>query len=160
MCPSPLRPIYQLFSCYRPSDVSNDNSTSGFPPVLRYPHANKSKSISIEENNFNQNRRKQFQPRQIYRQRFINTVVNQPVAHQGHATQTHAFTSGFGTSFLGPDASCLITDSTVKRPTSFVQIQSRNPNPEPNVAPVVTPVPKASIPFPSRRNDERRKEKS
>ncbi|GJV75348.1 hypothetical protein Tco_1506932, partial [Tanacetum coccineum] len=41
-----------------------------------------------------------------------------------------------------------------------VQIQSRNPNPEPNVAPVVTPVHKASIPFPSRRNDERRKEKA
>ncbi|GJR55322.1 reverse transcriptase domain-containing protein [Tanacetum coccineum] len=41
-----------------------------------------------------------------------------------------------------------------------VQIQSRNPNPEPHVAPVVTPVPKASIPFPSRRNDERRKEKA
>ncbi|GJZ23513.1 hypothetical protein Tco_0560972 [Tanacetum coccineum] len=28
------------------------------------------------------------------------------------------------------------------------------------VAPVVTPIPKASIPFPSRRNDERRKEKA
>ncbi|GJR91834.1 reverse transcriptase domain-containing protein [Tanacetum coccineum] len=41
-----------------------------------------------------------------------------------------------------------------------VQSQSRNPNLEPNVAPVVTPVPKASIPFPSRRNDERRKEKA
>ncbi|GKF73418.1 hypothetical protein Tco_0219750, partial [Tanacetum coccineum] len=39
-------------------------------------------------------------------------------------------------------------------------VQSRNPNPEPNVAPVVTPVLKASIPFPSRRNDERRKEKA
>ncbi|GJZ51620.1 hypothetical protein Tco_0606135 [Tanacetum coccineum] len=38
--------------------------------------------------------------------------------------------------------------------------ESRNPNPEPNVAPVVTPVPKASIPFPSRRNDERRQGKS
>ncbi|GJU20284.1 hypothetical protein Tco_1153626 [Tanacetum coccineum] len=37
-----------------------------------------------------------------------------------------------------------------------VQIQSRNPNPEPNVS----PIPKASIPFPSRRNDERRKEKA
>ncbi|GJS52047.1 hypothetical protein Tco_0625409 [Tanacetum coccineum] len=37
-----------------------------------------------------------------------------------------------------------------------VQIQSRNPNPEPNVS----PVPKASIPFPTRRNDERRKEKA
>ncbi|GJZ79606.1 hypothetical protein Tco_0644443 [Tanacetum coccineum] len=36
----------------------------------------------------------------------------------------------------------------------------RNPNPEPTVAPVVTPIPKASIPFPSRRNDERRKEKA
>ncbi|GJV06886.1 reverse transcriptase domain-containing protein [Tanacetum coccineum] len=41
-----------------------------------------------------------------------------------------------------------------------VQIQSRNQNPEPNVAPVVTPIPKASIPFPSRRNDEKRKEKA
>ncbi|GKG64399.1 hypothetical protein Tco_0659502, partial [Tanacetum coccineum] len=39
-------------------------------------------------------------------------------------------------------------------------VVTRNPNPEPNVAPVVTPVPKASIPFPSRRNDERRKEKA
>ncbi|GJZ20488.1 hypothetical protein Tco_0557078 [Tanacetum coccineum] len=38
-----------------------------------------------------------------------------------------------------------------------VQIQSRNQNPEPNIAPVVPPVPKASIPFPSRRNDERRR---
>ncbi|GJT47854.1 reverse transcriptase domain-containing protein [Tanacetum coccineum] len=41
-----------------------------------------------------------------------------------------------------------------------VQIQTRNPNPEPNVAPVVVPIPKASIPFPSRRNDEKRKEKA
>ncbi|GJS78871.1 reverse transcriptase domain-containing protein [Tanacetum coccineum] len=37
-----------------------------------------------------------------------------------------------------------------------IQIQSGNPNPEPNVS----PVPKASIPFPTRRNDERRKEKA
>ncbi|GJS41789.1 hypothetical protein Tco_0566832 [Tanacetum coccineum] len=35
-----------------------------------------------------------------------------------------------------------------------VQIQSRNPNPEPNVSPVDTPIPKVSIPFPSRRNDD------
>ncbi|GJV57261.1 reverse transcriptase domain-containing protein [Tanacetum coccineum] len=41
-----------------------------------------------------------------------------------------------------------------------VQIQSRNPNPEPNVSPVDTPIPKASIPFPSRRNDENRREKA
>ncbi|GJS64770.1 hypothetical protein Tco_0679334 [Tanacetum coccineum] len=53
----------------------------------------------------------------------------------------------------------LITEAP-RRPTSCFQIQSRNPNPEPNVAPVIPPVPKASIPFPSRRNDERRKEKA
>ncbi|GJT48738.1 hypothetical protein Tco_0974895 [Tanacetum coccineum] len=35
-------------------------------------------------------------------------------------------------------------------------VETRNPNPEPNVA----PIPKASIPFPSRRNDEKRKEKA
>ncbi|GJV15389.1 hypothetical protein Tco_1360712 [Tanacetum coccineum] len=40
------------------------------------------------------------------------------------------------------------------------KIQFCNSKSEPNVAPVVTPVPKASIPFPSRRNDERRKEKA
>ncbi|GKG25325.1 hypothetical protein Tco_0395953, partial [Tanacetum coccineum] len=40
-----------------------------------------------------------------------------------------------------------------------VQIQSRNPNPEPNVAPVVAPVPKTkptvSLPYPSRRDNEK-----
>ncbi|GJY28356.1 reverse transcriptase domain-containing protein [Tanacetum coccineum] len=50
------------------------------------------------------------------------------------------------------------TEDVVQPPV--VQIQSRNQNPEPNVAPVIPPVPKASIPFPSRRNDERRKEKA
>ncbi|GKB08937.1 hypothetical protein Tco_0837249 [Tanacetum coccineum] len=38
-----------------------------------------------------------------------------------------------------------------------IQIQTHNPNPEPNVAPVVTPAPKASIPFPSRRKKRPRK---
>ncbi|GJW62687.1 hypothetical protein Tco_0112022 [Tanacetum coccineum] len=50
--------------------------------------------------------------------------------------------------------------STEEHPTSCFQIQSRNPNPEPNVSPVDTLIPKASIPFPSRRNDERREEKA
>ncbi|GJV65355.1 reverse transcriptase domain-containing protein [Tanacetum coccineum] len=36
-----------------------------------------------------------------------------------------------------------------------VQIQTRNPNPEPNVLPVVTPVPKHQFHFHSRRNDEK-----
>ncbi|GJV12162.1 hypothetical protein Tco_1353703 [Tanacetum coccineum] len=49
----------------------------------------------------------------------------------------------------------LIYGSTEDVQPPVVQIQSRNPNPEPNVSPVDTPIPKASIPFPSRRKDER-----
>ncbi|GJV92835.1 hypothetical protein Tco_1540648 [Tanacetum coccineum] len=59
----------------------------------------------------------------------------------------------------GHDAFLANNGSTEDVQPPVVQVQTRNPNPEPNVAPVVTPVPKASIPFPSRRNDERRKEK-
>ncbi|GJR73300.1 reverse transcriptase domain-containing protein [Tanacetum coccineum] len=42
-----------------------------------------------------------------------------------------------------------------------VQVQSQNPTSEPNVAPVSAPMPnqRTSIPFPSRRNDKRRREK-
>ncbi|GJZ49785.1 hypothetical protein Tco_0603975 [Tanacetum coccineum] len=54
----------------------------------------------------------------------------------------------------------LINGSTEDVQPPVVQIQSGKPNPEPKVSPVDTPIPKASIPFPSRRNDERRKEKS
>ncbi|GKF91939.1 hypothetical protein Tco_0275640, partial [Tanacetum coccineum] len=45
---------------------------------------------------------------------------------------------------------------------SVVQIQSQVPNSEPVVAPVgaLIPNPKPSIPYPSRRNDERRREKA
>ncbi|GJW63535.1 hypothetical protein Tco_0115419 [Tanacetum coccineum] len=46
-------------------------------------------------------------------------------------------------------------------PTSVVQIQSRNPNPEPNVAPVVAPASSiAGNSISSRKYDEGRKEKS
>ncbi|GJR13762.1 hypothetical protein Tco_0796414 [Tanacetum coccineum] len=42
-----------------------------------------------------------------------------------------------------------------------IQVQSQNPTSEPDVAPVSAPMPnhRTSIPFPSRRNDERRREK-
>ncbi|GJX51127.1 reverse transcriptase domain-containing protein [Tanacetum coccineum] len=43
-----------------------------------------------------------------------------------------------------------------------IQVQSQNPISEPNVDPVSAPMPnqRTSIPFPSRRNDERRREKA
>ncbi|GJU91411.1 hypothetical protein Tco_1303834 [Tanacetum coccineum] len=215
--------------------VSNQIRPPGFPPIQN-PHANSQNNFN-RGNNFNQNRGNNFNQGQIYR-----PPVNQPVAHQGPAPQTHgvsktdferyvtandavlrnmqnqgqnlqsqmanltdmlskfvttntASTSGSGTlpgntvtnpkedlkgittrsgvTIQGPkavnhDAGCdkdTISSSNNGTPPEdvqppVVQIQSLNPNPEPNVAPVVTPIPKASIPFPSRRNDEKRKEKA
>ncbi|GJS01927.1 reverse transcriptase domain-containing protein [Tanacetum coccineum] len=214
--------------------VSNQIRPPGFPPIQN-PHANSQNNFN-RGNNFNQNRGNNFNQGQIYR-----PPVNQPVAHQGPAPQTHgvsktdferyvtandavlrnmqnqgqnlqsqmanltdmlskfvtantASTSGSGTlpgnTVTNPkeDLKGITTRSgvTIQGPKTVnhdtevtkdtmppanngstedvqppvVQIQSRNPNPEPNVSPVDTPIPKASIPFPSRRNDERRKEKA
>ncbi|GJS05706.1 reverse transcriptase domain-containing protein [Tanacetum coccineum] len=224
----------QANSGYRPPMVSNQIRPPGFPPIQN-PHANSQNNFN-RGNNFNQNRGNNFNQGQIYR-----PPVNQPVAHQGPAPQTHgvsktdferyvtandavlrnmqnqgqnlqsqmanltdmlskfvtantASTSGSGTlpgntvtnpkedlkgittrsgvTIQGPKAvnhDAEVTKDTMPPANNgstedvqppVVQIQSRNPNPEPNVAPVVTPIPKASIPFPSRRNDERRKEKA
>ncbi|GJU05992.1 hypothetical protein Tco_1122422 [Tanacetum coccineum] len=91
-----------------------------------------------------------------------NTITNPKEDLKGITTRS-------GVTIQGPKAinhDTEVTKDTMptvyKRSTEdvqppVVQIQSRNPNPEPNVAPVVTP---ASIPFPSRRNDEKRKEKA
>ncbi|GJV07824.1 reverse transcriptase domain-containing protein [Tanacetum coccineum] len=49
---------------------------------------------------------------------------------------------------------------STRRPTSCCSNSVSLIKSEPNVSPVDTPIPKASIPFPSRRNDERRKEKA
>ncbi|GJS42802.1 reverse transcriptase domain-containing protein [Tanacetum coccineum] len=224
----------QANSGYRPPMVSNQIRPPGFPPIQN-PHANSQNNFN-RGNNFNQNRGNNFNQGQIYR-----PPVNQPVAHQGPAPQTHgvsktdferyvtandavlrnmqnqgqnlqsqmanltdmlskfvtantASTSGSGTlpgntvtnpkedlkgittrsgvTIQGPKAvnhDAEVTKDTMPPANNgstedvqppVVQIQSRNPNPEPNVAPVDTPIPKASIPFPSRRNDERRKEKA
>ncbi|GJR85416.1 reverse transcriptase domain-containing protein [Tanacetum coccineum] len=111
-----------------------------------------------------------------------STVVNQQLAHQGTAPQNTVKTAISKWQILNDNASKFVTANTALLPVlelscdkghdapaitkhedvqpPVVQIQSRNPNPEPNVAPVIPPVPKASIPFPSRRNDERRKEKA
>ncbi|GJR88564.1 hypothetical protein Tco_0212575 [Tanacetum coccineum] len=104
----------------------------------------------------------------------LQPVVNQPIVikdlllrHTGCQTDLERYVTAmmhFPLPFWNSSGTLLPTKGRFKarrRPTPVVQIlQSRNPNPEPTVAPVVTPIPKASIPFPSRRNDEKRKEKA
>ncbi|GJS20793.1 reverse transcriptase domain-containing protein [Tanacetum coccineum] len=74
----------QANSGYRPPMVSNQNQIRppGFPPIQN-PHANNQNNFN-RGNNFNQNRGNNFNQGQIYR-----PPVNQPVAHQGPAPQTH-----------------------------------------------------------------------
>ncbi|GJS02077.1 hypothetical protein Tco_0318585 [Tanacetum coccineum] len=155
----------QANSGYRPPMVSNQIRPPGFPPVQN-PHAN-------SQNNFNQSRNNSTKQRKHFNQASTsgsgtlpgNTVTNPKEDLKGITTRS-------GVTIQGPKAvnqDVEVTKDTMP-PTNngstedvqppVVQIQSRNPNPEPNVAPVVTPVPKASIPFPSRRNDEKRKEKA
>ncbi|GJV38537.1 reverse transcriptase domain-containing protein [Tanacetum coccineum] len=168
----------QANSGYRPPMVSNQIRPPGFPPVQN-PHANNQNNFN-RGNNFNQNRGNNFNQPMM--------AVLRNMQNQGHNCKSqmakltvYAFqnlllliqlllpVSGL---LHGPKA--VNHDTEVTKDTMppanngstedvqppVVQIQSRNPNPEPNVAPVVAPVPKASIPFPSRRNDERRKEKA
>ncbi|GJX09454.1 reverse transcriptase domain-containing protein [Tanacetum coccineum] len=62
--------------------------------------------------------------------------------------------------YKGHDASTKTKHEDVQPPV--VQVQSQNPISEPDVDPVSAPIPnqQTSIPFPSRRNDERRREKA
>ncbi|GJY34356.1 reverse transcriptase domain-containing protein [Tanacetum coccineum] len=164
MCPAAAANFIQANSGFRPSMVQNQFD-SCFPPVQK-PHAN-NQTISQSRNNFNQKQRKQFNQALILPVLvlFCNTVTNPKEDLKGITTRS-------GVTIQGPKAvnqDVEVTKDTMP-PTNngstedvqppVVQIQTRNPNPEPNVAPVIPPVPKASIPFPSRRNDERRKEKA
>ncbi|GJW22514.1 reverse transcriptase domain-containing protein [Tanacetum coccineum] len=83
MCPQAAAANFnQANSGYRPPMVSNQIRPPGFPPIQN-PHANSQNNFN-RGNNFNQNRGNNFNQGQIYR-----PPVNQPVAHQGPAPQTH-----------------------------------------------------------------------
>ncbi|GJT35636.1 reverse transcriptase domain-containing protein [Tanacetum coccineum] len=211
----------QANSGYRPPMVSNQIRPPGFPPIQN-PHANSQNNFN-RGNNFNQNRGNNFNQGQIYR-----PPVNQPVAHQGPAPQTHgvsktdferyvtandavlrnmqnqgqnlqsqmanltdmlskfvtantASTSGSGT-LPGNTVTNPKEDLKVERepevtkdtmlPTNngstkdvqppVVPVVHHESISEPVNAPVSAPRPnqQTSIPFPSRRNDERRREKA
>ncbi|GJR88997.1 reverse transcriptase domain-containing protein [Tanacetum coccineum] len=155
----------QANSGYRPPMVSNQIRPPGFPPVQN-PHANNQNNFN-RGNNFNQNRGNNFNQASTSGSGTLpgNTVTNPKEDLKGITTRS-------GVTIQGPKAFNHDTEvtkdtmppadngSTEDVQPPVVQIQTRNPNPEPNVAPVIPPVPKASIPFPSRRNDEKRKEKA
>ncbi|GJR53701.1 hypothetical protein Tco_1404222 [Tanacetum coccineum] len=123
------------------------------------------KTISIEEITSNKIE-ETFQPRSG-----LSTQVNQTSSSSTVATsrtafvsQTHVFTCRQKQDFeryVTANDAVLRKDAKLKLLLPVLELfLTRNPNPEPSVSPDVAPIPKASIPFPSRRNDERRKEKA
>ncbi|GKB95430.1 reverse transcriptase domain-containing protein [Tanacetum coccineum] len=86
-----------------------------------------------------------------------NTITNPKVYLKGFTTRSGVAYQGTTDSY---DSSHSLNTKDVQ--PLVVQVQSYVPNSEPIVAPVSTPKPnpKPSIPYPSRRNDERRREKA
>ncbi|GKG48391.1 hypothetical protein Tco_0510276, partial [Tanacetum coccineum] len=84
-----------------------------------------------------------------------NTVTNPKKDLKGITTRSGVTTQG---PTIPPTTSTSINhDAEVTKDT---MPPANNGSTEDVQPPVVTPIPKASIPFPSRRNDERRKEKA
>ncbi|GJV24106.1 hypothetical protein Tco_1376801 [Tanacetum coccineum] len=79
-----------------------------------------------------------------------NTITNPKVDLKGITTRS-------GVAYQGPTI-----PTTTSSPPKYGTIKNRVPNSEPVVIPVSAPMPnlKPSIPYPSRRNDEKRREKA
>nr|GEW31906.1 reverse transcriptase domain-containing protein [Tanacetum cinerariifolium] len=150
---------------YRLSMMSNQIRPPGFPPVPNNQNVQRN-----NQNRFipNQNRGNNFNQRPIYQPSIFQPSAYQALAYQAPAPQTQgvskedflayvkandavmrniAFTSSSGT----------LPSNTIANLRSVYSLIS-----EPVIAPVSTPKPnpKSSIPYPSRRNDERNREKA
>ncbi|GJS23209.1 reverse transcriptase domain-containing protein [Tanacetum coccineum] len=157
---APVKAVEQSCSGLSTTDGLNKVEPPGFPPIQN-PHANSQNNFN-RGNNFNQNRGNNFNQGQIYR-----PPVNQPVAHQGPAPQTHGVSKTDFERYVTANDAVLrnmqnqastsvgtLPGNTVYQPNGrskkdtmppanngstedvqppVVQIQSRNPNPEPNV---------------------------
>ncbi|GJT80128.1 hypothetical protein Tco_1054470 [Tanacetum coccineum] len=136
----------QANSGYRPPMVSNQIRPPGFPPIQN-PHANSQNNFN-RGNNFNQNRGNNFNQGQIYR-----PPVNQPVAHQGPAPQTHGVSkTDFERYVTANDAVLRNMQNQASTSGSGILLVT--------LLPPKGRFNKSLDSFPSRRNDERRKEKA
>ncbi|GJS35174.1 hypothetical protein Tco_0533556 [Tanacetum coccineum] len=160
----------KLYSGYRPRWSQIKIRPPGFPLHSTNPHANNFERLS-QANRCSV--KKHAKPRNSLSILHNPQMANLTDMLSKFVTANTASTSGSGTlpgnTVTNPKedlkgtrmcTSRLITEAPKDVQPPVFKIQSRNPNPEPNVAPVVTPIPKASIPFPSKRNDENRREKA
>ncbi|GJR45208.1 reverse transcriptase domain-containing protein [Tanacetum coccineum] len=132
-------------TCYRPSMVANQIRPLGFPPVQQNQGNN--------QNRYNQNQGNSYNQGLIYR-----PPVNQPPAYQALAYQAPAPQTQ-----VPPPPSSLPKEVEHEPEVTMDTVQ---PNPEdiqPSVVqidePVVAPMTKPTLPYPSRANKEKLREK-
>ncbi|GKC19792.1 hypothetical protein Tco_1021942 [Tanacetum coccineum] len=132
----------------RPPMVANQIQPPGFPPIQNNQnHFNQNQVNNFIQNrgtNFNQNRGNNFHQGQIYQ-----PPTSQPPVYQAHPYQAPA-SQMQGVSKTDFENYVKANDAVLKNMQNQGQV----------VAPVSAPMPnpKPSIPYPSRRNDEKRRE--
>nr|GEW45692.1 reverse transcriptase domain-containing protein [Tanacetum cinerariifolium] len=141
---------------YRPSMMSNQIRPPGFPPVPNNQNVQLNQRNNQNRFNQNQNQGNIFNHGPVYQ-----PPVFQPLAYQAPAPQTQVPLLRSRVLFLAtPLLTKYIQPPVVQ--TKTLEIQISKPVFEPVIAPVSAPKPnpKSSIPYPSRRNDERNHEKA
>ncbi|GJR78097.1 reverse transcriptase domain-containing protein [Tanacetum coccineum] len=163
----------------RPPMVSNQIRPPGFPPIQNNQNRfNQNQGNNFNQNrgtNFNQNRGNNFYQGQVYQPPTSQPLVYQAQPYQASASQMQGYYYPKRILYQGPTIPKVVERRTeVTKDTVFptnngitedvqppvVPVENQNPVSEPDVAPVSAPMPnpKPSIPYPSRRNDEKRRE--
>nr|GEZ05950.1 reverse transcriptase domain-containing protein [Tanacetum cinerariifolium] len=143
-------------TCFRPQMVANQIRPPGFLPVQN------TQNNFNRGNNFNQNRGGNFNQSNFNQNQLNQPQVNQPLAYQALVSQTQRSGTLPGNTVTNPkeDLKGITTRSGVayQGPTMPTLSKVVKQGTEPVVAPVSAPMPnlKPSIPYPSRRDNERR----
>ncbi|GJV63352.1 hypothetical protein Tco_1474180 [Tanacetum coccineum] len=142
----------------RPPIVSNQIRPPGFPPIQNNQNQNQGNNFNQNRgNNFNQNRGNNFNQGQVYQPSTIQTPVYQAPTPQMQGVSKIDFEN-----YVKANDVVLRNmqnqGQDVQPPV--VPVENQNPVSEPDVDPISAPMPnpKPSIPYPSRRNDERHRE--
>ncbi|GJR82226.1 reverse transcriptase domain-containing protein [Tanacetum coccineum] len=174
----------------RPPMVANQIRPPGFPPMQNHQNnQNRGINFNQNRgNNFNQNRGNNFSQGPIYQPQVNQPPAYQAPVYQAPAPQTQGVSKTDFDSYVKANDAVMrnmqnqnqvlqnqgqnlqtqlnnLATSNQRLESmlgNFIKMQSHNPTFEPVVAPVSAPMPnqRTSIPFPSRRNDERRREKA
>ncbi|GJZ59995.1 hypothetical protein Tco_0615811 [Tanacetum coccineum] len=147
----------------RPPMVANQLRPPSFPPIQNNQNRfNQNQGNNFNQNrgtNFNQNRENNFYQGQVYQPPTSQPPVYQDQPYQAPAQQMQGVSKTDFENYVKANDAVLrnMQNQGQDVQPSVVPVENQNPVSEPDVAPVSAPMPnpKPSIPYPSRRNDEK-----